>query len=280
MKKTLFFAMLFVSVGLLAQIKTPAASPASTVNQTVGLTDVTIEYSRPSAKSRIIYGDLVSYGKLWRTGANARTKISFSKDVEVAGKALKKGTYALFTVPGENKWEIIFYNESDGWGAPKELDKEKVALKVETTPIETAMYSESFHIYIDNLTNAGATLFIKWEKTLVPINFTVFTDKEVMASIDHVFSGPSQADYLAAARYYFDEGKDIQKAKMWIDKSLEGAENPAFWHLRQKSLIYAAAGDKKGAIEAAKQSLAAAKKAGNDDYVKMNKDSLKEWGAM
>lgn len=280
MKKTLFFSFLFVSVGLIAQIKTPAASPESKLQQTVGLTDVTIEYSRPSAKSRTIYGDLVPYGKVWRTGANARTKISFSKDVEVAGKALKKGTYALFTIPGENKWEIIFYSEPEGWGAPKELDKEKVALKVETTPIETAMYGESFRIFIDNLTNAGATLFMKWEKTLVPVNFTVPTDEEVMASIDRAFSGPSPADYLAAARYYFDEGKDIQKAKMWIDKSLEGNDNPPFWQLRQKSLIYAAAGDKKGAIEAAKQSLAAAKKAGNDDYLKMNEDSLKEWGAM
>src|SRR5690554_1330257 len=125
MKKTLFFSFLFVSVGLIAQIKTPDASPASKLEQTVGLTDVTIEYSRPSAKSRTIYGDLVPYGKVWRTGANARTKISFSKDVEVAGKALAKGTYALFTIPGENKWEIIFYKEPDGWGAPKELDKEK-----------------------------------------------------------------------------------------------------------------------------------------------------------
>lgn len=280
MKKTLFFSFLFVTMGLIAQINTPDASPASKLEQKVGLTDVTVEYSRPSAKSRTIYGDLVPYGKVWRTGANARTTISFSKDVEVTGKALKKGTYALFTIPGKNKWEIIFYKESEGWGTPKELDKEKVALKIQTTPIETAMYNESFHIYIDNLTNAGATLFMKWEKTLVPINFTVPTDKEVMASIDRAFSGPSPADYLAAARYYFDEGKDIQKAKMWIDKSLEGNDNPPFWQLRQKALIYAAAGDKKGAIEAAKQSLASAKKAGNDDYVKMNEASLKEWGAM
>mgnify|MGYP001627894067 CR=1 FL=1 len=280
MKKTVFFAMLFVSVGLLAQIKTPAASPASTLNQTVGLTDVTVEYSRPSAKSRTVYGDLVPYGKLWRTGANARTKISFSNDVKVAGKDLEKGSYALLTIPGDKKWDVIFYSETEGWGAPKEIDEEKVALRLQVTPIATAMFTESFHIFIDNLTNAGATLFMKWEKTLVPINFTVPTDKEVMANIDRVFSGPAPGDYFAAARYYYDEGKDIQKAKMWIDKSLAANDNPPFWQLRQKSLIYAAAGDKKGAIEAAKKSLAAAKEAGNDDYVKMNQDSLKEWGAM
>lgn len=280
MKKTaILFSFLIFGFFATAQVTTPVASPFSKVEQQVGLTDITIEYSRPSAKGRSIYGNLVPYDRLWRTGANARTKITFSTDVEISGKELKKGTYAIFSIPGERQWEIIFYTEYQGGGAPRELDESKVALRVNINPIQTIMFTDTFTIQIENLTNQGATLSILWEKTLVPINFTVPTDALVMASIDKVFSGPSAMDYYAAAMYYFEEGKDIQKAKEWIDKAMEGNENPPFWQLRQKSLIYAQAGDKAGAIDAAKKSLEAAEKAGNSDYVKMNKDSLKEWGA-
>jgi hypothetical protein len=279
MKKILLIAALMLTALVHSQITTPPSSPVSKLHQQIGLTDVTIEYARPSAKSRTIFGDLVPYGKLWRTGANARTKITFNNDVEIGGKSLKKGTYAIFSIPGKNKWEIIFYTESEGWGAPRELDENKVALKVSSTPIETAMFTESFTIHIDNLRNNSATIFLLWEKTMVPLNISVPTDAQVMANIEKVFSGPGAMDYYAAAVYYFEEGKDINKAKEWIDMALAGNDNPPFWQLRQQSLIYARAGDMKGAIEIAKKSLAAAEKAGNEDYIKMNKDALKEWGA-
>ncbi|MEX0997327.1 MAG: DUF2911 domain-containing protein [Flavobacteriaceae bacterium] len=276
---TLLFSLLFLGAFSYAQISAPVASPPSKIEQQVGLTDVTIEYSRPSMKGRTIFGDLVPYDKLWRTGANARTKISFSEDITIHDKELKKGTYALFTIPGQKEWEIILYTEYQANGAPRELDESKVAARFKVTPLVTSMARESFTMELANVSNNGATLFLLWEKTRVPINFTVPTDKAVMANIDKAMSGPSAADYYTAAMYYYDEGKDIAKAKEWIDKAMAGNDNPPFWQLRNKSLIYARAGDKAGAIAAARQSLAAAQKAGNADYVKMNQDSLKEWGA-
>ncbi len=280
MKKiTILFAFLFIAAFSYAQIESPAASPASKLEQAVGLTDVTIEYARPSMKGRTIFGNLVPYGKLWRTGANARTKITFSNDVTIEGKELKKGTYALFTIPNQNQWEIILYTDYQGNGAPRDMDDSKVAARFNVTPMVTSMARESFTIEIANLTNSGATIYLLWEKVRVPINFTVPTDKEVMANIERAMSGPSSSDYYTASMYYYDEGKDISKAKEWMEKAMQGNQNPPFWQLRSQSLIYAKAGDKTRAIETARKSLAAAKAAGNADYVKMNEDSLKEWGA-
>lgn len=280
MKKfTILFLAMFAGVYAYSQVTAPAASPFTKIEQTVGLTDVTVEYSRPSMKGRTIFGDLVPYGRLWRTGANTRTKITFSNDVMVHGKELKKGSYGLLTIPNQNQWDVIFYTEADGGGAPRELDESKVAARFSVTPIVTTMARETFTIEIGNLSNGGASFFLFWDKVMVPFNFTVPTDTQVMASIERAMSGPSASDYYTAAMYYYDEGKDIAQAKKWIDKAMDGNQNPPFWQLRNKSLIYARAGDKQGAIAAARQSLEAAQRAGNADYVKMNQDSLREWGA-
>lgn len=273
----LALAFSFVSYG---QVNTPAPSPFSKVEQKVGLTDVTLEYSRPAMRGRKIFGDLVPYGKIWRTGANARTKISFSNDVTVGGNTLTAGTYAIFTIPQEKSWDVIFYKESDGRGAPRELDKSKVAAMVNAPVMEMPMDVQSFTITFDDLTNNSAMIGMLWAKTYVGVEFKVPTDEMVQASIKDALDGPGFGDYYASAVYYLNEGKDINKAKEWMDKAMSMTDTPRFWHLRQQSLIYAKAGDKDGAIKAAKQSLAQAEKAGNADYVKMNKDSLKEWGAM
>ena len=266
-----------MSYAVNAQINTPAPSPASKLEQKVGLTDVTIEYSRPAMRGRTIFGDLVPYGKVWRTGANARTKVTFSDDVTVGGKTLKAGSYAIFTIPQETKWEVIFYTEHAGGGAPQEIDESKVAARVMADVYPMDMDVQSFTITVDDITNSSAVMGMLWEKAYVPVPFEVPTDKAVMASIDAALAGPSANDYYNAAVYYLSEGKDAKKAKEWIDKSMSMTEKPAFWQLRQQSLIYAAAGDKKGAIELAKKSLAASEEAGNADYIKMNKDSLAEW---
>ena len=266
-----------MSFAVNAQIQTPAPSPASTLMQKVGLTDVTIDYSRPAMRGRTIFGDLVPYGKVWRTGANARTKVTFSDDVTVGGTELKAGTYAIFTIPQATKWEVIFYSEYQGSGAPATLDETKVAARVMADIIPMEMDVQSFTITIDDVTSSSAVIGMLWEKAYVPVPFEVPTDKTVMASIEAALAGPSAGDYYNAAVYYLSEGKDAKKAKEWIDKSMSMTEKPAFWQLRQQSLIYAAAGDKKGAIEIAKKSLAASEEAGNADYIKMNKESLAEW---
>jgi hypothetical protein len=279
MKKLLFSALaLFLTFGINAQIETPQPSPFAKMEQVVGLTDVTIEYSRPAMRGRTIFGDLVPYDKLWRTGANANTKITFSDDVSVGGTELKAGTYAIFTKPGMESWDVIFYSDATNWGTPREWDESKVAAKT-TAPAYAMEYPvESFTISLGNLTSNSAELGFLWEKTYVGVKFEVPTDAKASASIEKMMAGPGAGDYFSAAVYYLNEGKDMNKAKMWIDKATQMTEKePKFWFLRQKSLIYAKLGDKKGAIESAKKSMELAEKAGNADYVKMNQDSLKEW---
>ena len=279
-KMTLLVCMMALSFGVRSQIATPAASPSSTLIQKVGLTDVTVEYSRPSMRGRTIFGDLVPYGKLWRTGANARTKITFSDNVMIGDQELKAGSYAIFTKPGAASWEVIFYTEADGGGTPAAWDESKVAATTTAQVYKMPVDVETFTITLDDLTDNSATLGMMWSDIYVGVKFDVPTDAAVTSSIDKVMKGPDANDYFAAAVYYMNSGKDINKAKEWMDKAIGMTEQPAFWQLRQQSLIYAKAGDKKQAIETAKKSLAAAEAAGNEDYVKMNKDSLKEWGGM
>jgi len=278
MKKLLLLMLAFtMSYAVNAQIQTPAPSPASKVEQKVGLTDITIEYSRPGVKGRKIFGGLEQFGKVWRTGANARTKITFSDDITFAGQDVKAGTYAIFTKPGEKTWEVYLYSEHQGSGAPQTLDASKIAAKATVEAMPIPFVVETFTIDINNIRNASANLDLMWEQTYITVPFTVPTGEKVSAAIDKIMSGPSANDYYAAASYYLSEGKELAKAKKWIDKAMSMMDNPAFWQLRQQSLIYAAAGDKKGAIEIAKKSLAASEKAGNDAYIRMNKASLAEW---
>ena len=283
MKKFKLLALaVFATVALQAQINTPAPSPSSKLVQTVGLTEVSVDYSRPSMRGRTIFGDLVPFDKLWRTGANGYTLVSFDKDVKIGGSDVKAGTYSMFTKPGAASWEVFFYTDTQGGGTPSDWDDSKVVAKLNAPVIKMPMEMavETFTITIDDLTSGGANIGILWENVYVAVPFAVHTDASVEKDIEKALGGPSAGDYYAAATYYSAEGKDINKAREWMDKAMAMTEKPAFWQLRQQSLIQAKAGDKKGAIATAQKSLAAAKVAGNNDYVKMNMDSLKEWGGM
>ena len=280
MIKTVYsFILCFFAFVSQAQVQAPQPSPATKINQVVGLTEFTLDYARPAVRDRKVFGNLVPFDKKWRTGANANTKISFTDDIIVGGVAVKAGEYAIFSTPSANEWTIYLYADTSNWGLPQAWDDAKVVakFKVNTQPNE---YVDNFDIYFSNLSNNAAHLEIAWENTKVAIPIEVPTDAKVMASIEKTLAGePTARDYYAAAAYYFSEDKDTKKAKEWIDAAMNLQEQKPFWMLRQQSLIYAKAGDKKGAIKVAKQSLEAAEKAGNADYVKMNKDSLKEWGA-
>lgn len=278
-KVILFLLAIVASFSLEAQINTPASSPASKLMQTVGLTELVIDYSRPSMKGREIFGNLVPFDKLWRTGANGYTTISFSTDVSVAGTDVPAGTYSIFTKPGAKNWEVFIYQDTNGGGTPKNWEESKILAKatVPVWPIE--MKVETFTITVDDITTTGANLGIMWDQTYVALPITVPSDAAVMTDIERTLSGPGAGDYYAAAVYYSNEGKDINKAKEWMDKAMSLTDKPAFWQLRQQSLILAKSGDTKGAIAAAKASLIGAKEANNNDYVKLNTDSLKEWGA-
>ena len=278
MKKIIFvLAMMIANYAIEAQVKTPQASPKSTITQMVGLTNVEIVYSRPSARGRDVFNNLVPFGKLWRTGANENTMITFSDDVVIDGKTLAKGKYALYTTPRADNWEIVFYSDTNNWGNPENWDETKVALKTTAKPEMLNRNVESFTIGINNLDNNFAHLEISWEKTLVAIKFEVPTQKIATASIEKALAGPTAGDYYASAQYLFQSNGDASKALTYIDKALDMSKDKPFYYFRLKSLIQAKKGDKKGAIESAKISLVAAEAAKNQDYVKMNKDSIAEW---
>ena len=278
MKKLLvLLTVMLVNYYTEAQIKTPQPSPKATLTQTVGLTEVEINYSRPSTKGRAVFGDLVPFGKLWRTGANENTTISFSEDVTIGGKIVPKGKYALFTTPRADNWEIVFYAVTDNWGTPEVWDETKVVLK---TTAEVEMMDkniESFTIGINNLDLNFAILEFYWEKTYVALKFEVPTQKTALANIEKALAGPSAGDYFSSAQYLFQSTIDVAKALEYVNKALDMKQEKPFWYLRLKSLIQAKTGDKIGAIETAKLSLSAAEIAKNQDYIKMNKASIEEW---
>ena len=278
MRKIIYvLAMIIANFVSEAQVKTPQPSPKSTLTQVVGLSNVEVVYSRPSAKGRDVFNNLVPFGKLWRTGANENTTISFSEDVIIDGKTLPKGKYALYTTPRADNWEVFFYKSTDNWGNPETWDESKVAVKTTVKSEHIDRNVESFTIGINNLDNNYAHLEISWEKTIVAIKFEVPTAKTAMASIDRTLAGPSAGDYFSSASYYFQSNGDMTKALTYINKALDMSKDKPYWYNRLKSLIQAKLGDKNGAIETAKISLASAEAANNQDYVKMNKDSIAEW---
>lgn len=277
MKIKLFSLLfLFTVISFQAQIKTPQPSPTTKIEQKVGLTDVTLEYSRPSMRGRTIFGDLVPFGEKWRTGANANTTITFSDDVTIDGKTLSKGTYAIFTIPNKDSWDVIFYSDATNWGLPQNWDDSKVAAKTSAKTNPTSFTTESFTMGFGDLSNASANLNFMWEKTSISVNIAVPTDAIAMKSIESALAGPTANDYFSAGSYFHHSGKDLNKSLDWVSKAV--AMNPdAFWMTREKSLIQAEMGDKKGAISTAKKSLEVATKAGNKDYIKMNNESIVQW---
>jgi hypothetical protein len=277
--KKILIAVAFIIAPFIteAQLKTPQASPKATVFQTVGLTDVEVVYCRPAARGRAVFGNLVPFGKVWRTGANENTTISFSEDVVIDGKTLPKGKYALYTIPKIESWEVIFYSTTNNWGNPEVWNEANVVLR--TTVKEEALQKpvESFTIEISNLDANFAYLDMAWENSSVSMKFEVPTQKITLASIEKVLAGPTSADYFSAAQYIYQSNGDNTKALTYVDKALEMSTEKPYWYTRLKSLIQAKLGDKKAAVETAKLSLAAAEIAKNQDYVKMNKESIAEW---
>ncbi|SHH68792.1 DUF2911 domain-containing protein [Flavobacterium johnsoniae] len=278
MKKILIaLAVILAPFAAEAQVKTPQASPKAYIKQTVGLTDVEVTYSRPGARGRAVFGNLVPFGKLWRTGANENTIINFSDDVVIDGKTLKKGKYAIYTIPKIESWEVIFYLSTDNWGLPENWNDQYVVLR--TTVKEDALPTpvETFTIGINGLDPNYAYLEMAWENSHVALKFEVPTAKTAVASIEKTLAGPTWNDYFASAQYLFSSNGNIETARTYVDKALDMSTEKPYYVTRLKSLIQAKQGDKKGAVETAKASLAAAEAANNQDYVKMNKDSISEW---
>ncbi len=259
-----------------AQVKTPQPSPFCTITQTVGITDVVIEYSRPGIKGRQIFGDLVPFGKVWRTGANASTKLKFSSDVILEGQKIPAGEYSLYTVPREREWKIIINKKLDsGQNHVKEEDLLSFKVKPQMRPLSV----ERFTIEIADITDNSANIVLIWAQMRVVIKLETETDKIVMEGIKQFLDTDDQENagaWYSSARYYFENKKDMDEALKMVSKSLEIDESP-FWVLRLKSEILATKGDYEEAIVWAKRSLVSAQKAGNDRFVKMNEEAIAEW---
>lgn len=276
MKKMKYLLVFVCSYGL-AQIQTLQPSPSAKIEQVVGLTNITIDYSRPAKRNRKIMGELVPMGEIWRAGANENSTLSFSDPVKVGGKNLDAGTYSLFIRPGKSMWEVFFYTETDNWGLPEKWNTESIAVVVETEIIQLKNTIESFTISLDDLYNNGANINIKWENTKVSIPIEVPTHSKMMSSITKTIKkDPKSRDYYNAAIYYRQSNQDLNQAKKWIAKAIE-MDPDKFWMYRQQSLILAQLNEKDIAIAAAKTSLKLAQEAGNMDYVRLNTKSIKEW---
>ncbi|MBX2966779.1 MAG: DUF2911 domain-containing protein [Cyclobacteriaceae bacterium] len=281
MKKLLTLMLLVVfAASAEAQIQTPAASPAASVSTTVGLTEVKINYSRPKLKGRKIFGEgkdfMHPYGEMWRTGANAGTVISFSDDVKVEGKAIKKGDYLLLTIPGATEWTIILYSDPSIGGNTAAYDQAKDAVRLTAKPTKLTNPVETFTVNITDISddNTKANIEVSWENTAVKFGITVDYDSKVMKSIE-AGTRVNPGNYVAAANYYFENGKDLKKALEWITVGIESGNPDAFWNIHTKAKIQHALGDYAGAIATAQQSRDKAKAAASDfGYVKLNEDLI------
>lgn len=268
-----FALFLFTALTANAQLKVPAPSPAQTVKQAFGLGEITIDYSRPSMKGRTIFGDLVPYGKVWRTGANATTKITFSDDVQLEGNPVKAGTYGLYTVPGTDTWEIMLYKDLNLAGNVADYKKENELLRFRVKPMMAAHQVENFTINIDNVTANSGELQLMWDRTIVPIKVTTDIDTRIMKNIET--SMGDTRPYYQAASYYYDNNKDLNQALTWVNKAIE--QNPkAFFMVHLKAKIQMKQKDYKGAIESAQKSMQLAREAKNEDYVKLNEKLIAE----
>jgi len=276
----LSICVLFLLSGLQlnAQVQTPALSPSSELTQMVGLTEVSIEYSRPAARGRTIFAanGLVPFGSMWRTGANAATKFTFSKDVEIAGEELEAGSYAVLSKPTAEEWTVMFYNyESSSW--PSYTEMEPVATVTAQTEKNADMV-ESFTIDISDIDINSANINMKWENTMVSLPLAVNTEAQVQESIESTMAGPTTNDYYAAAQYYQSTGQNLETALEYVQKV--NTDNPRFWTLRLEATILADLKKFDEAIAVAKKSKEMAMEAGNQDFVRMNEKSIETWEQM
>jgi hypothetical protein len=261
------------------QLETPQASPKGKIEQRVGVMDVTIHYSRPGIKGRKIFGGLVPYGQVWRTGANDPTTISFSDAARLQGHEVPAGTYALYTIPGESEWTIIINKKAKG-DAQRDEKEDVATFKVK--PMVTSSTVETFTINVADISTNGARIELAWENTAVKFRLEFDVDARVMAAIKKSMENPYSSVagmYYQAANYYFTTGKDLQTALDWVSKSLDMNKNP-YWVWRLKSQIQAALKDYKGATASAEISKSRAKEAGNEQFVKFNEESIAEWSRM
>lgn len=244
MKNKLALTLIFISYLSYSQLLSPVASPKTKIIQKVGLVDINLEYSRPSKKNRKIFGGLVPYGKIWRTGANNPTLISFSENIKLNNKLIEKGDYHIYSVPSESKLDLIIYEKTDAWGSLSDFDESLIKARVVSNFIDLPFTVETFTIAFNNISNNGASLIINWDNKQAVYMIDVLTKGKMIENINKTLSeNPTANDYRKAAVYYYEEKIDIAKAVKWIDSAFKDTDNLKYWQLRYKALIYEKAGN-------------------------------------
>jgi len=279
MKKPLVItAMIAVAVAMgwqpaKAQLRLPPASSSQTVTQSLGISTVTLTYSRPNLNGRKIFGGLEPYDQVWRTGANKIPTLTLDGTVIIAGTKVDAGTYGLLTIPGKDRWTVIVSKNSEQWGAyTYNQDEDLFRFEVKAGKLDKAM--ETFTMSFSDVAPQSAKLNIAWENTKISFDLVVDQDAEIMASIDEAMKGEKKP-YFQAAQYYYNNGKDIKKALEWVNEA-DKAPNPAPYIKYWKARIQLKAGDKGGAIETATQGVEIAKQQNNAEYVKLNGQVITE----
>ena len=267
MQKLFILLSIFLTFSLLnAQLKSPVASPRANLSQNIGLVNISVDYSRPSKKGRTIFGNLVPYNKIWRTGANQATTFSVSDDIKINNQLVPKGEYHIYSVPREKRLDLIIYNKTDNWGSLKEFDESLIVARVVSEFIELPFSVETFEISFDNISNNGSTINIIWDNKLAIYYLDALTKEKMITNIESVLlKNPKPIDFQKAAVYYYEEGLDKEKAFKWINKAFEGYKDPKYWQLRVKALIYNYYGMEREALKIAKEGLKQAKKSGAPD---------------
>jgi len=271
----LLCAFVFAAVSSLSAqtLKVPAPSPLQTLKQAFALSEISIEYSRPSAKGRVVFGDVVSYGKVWRTGANGATKITFGEDVKIHGNKVPAGTYALYTTPGKDSFQVMLYKDLKLGGDVANYNKANELMSVMVKVGKLTEKVETFTINIAAITASTANIELSWENTSVSVGVVADIDAAIMANIDNTINKDNRP-YSQAATYYFENGKDLNTALIWATKATE--QNPkAYWTMLLKARIENKLNDTAAAIVSANKVIALATEGKNADYVRMGEDLIK-----
>lgn len=272
---TLLLAVLAMAFTAQAQMELPAPSPKAMTMQTVGLTDITIEYSSPGVKDREIFGALVPYGEVWRTGANKATAITFSKDVMIADTEVKAGTYSLFTIPGEEEWTIILNSETELWGTGN-YDEANDVVRLTAEADDHDEFVERFRVLVEDFDNEKAHIAIEWADVVVSFPVMVNTKEQAYASIERALN-PAWSAYAQAARYAWEQEGDLDNAATWAGMALEVEETwYSHWILGE---VMAEKGDTKAALKHMNMALELGNEADNFWYKSRVEKNIEEWSA-
>ena len=275
MKKILLLSAIFCYSFISAQIKSPQPSPTATITQKVGISNISVEYSRPGAKEREIFGELVSYGKMWRTGANKATKITFNENCVFGGAKVKKGSYSLFTIPGEKEWTVVLNKNTELWGVGKYDEKNQVC-SIVSKAIETKDFTESFTIDFGTFQSFSAIMSLKWANTKIDIKIESLAAKKLEKQyLELLTKGPSASDYYNGAKFFADNTSEYEMALEWINTAIDKRPD-AFWMQFHKARILKKMGNKKESISVAEEVIALAKEKKDDyGYIKRSEDLIK-----